>query len=96
MRSPFENKSLIEWLDRQPEGSTYLYVDYHDCLICQYFVAMGLPAKCVGTDMWIDTRDNIRPLPPGWDAVSLGDRTQATKQQLFSDAAKRAHELLTT
>lgn len=94
MRSPFSNRSLIEWLEHRQVGTTYLYVDQHDCGLCQYFKSMGLPVKYVGMDVWKDTDGNCHPLPDGWNRIIMGPATASTKWQSFSDAAKRARQEL--
>lgn len=38
---PFSLESLIAWLEKQPAEKAYDYCDPWNCLLCQYFAAMG-------------------------------------------------------
>lgn len=72
MRSPFELRSLIEWLEKQPADGEYNYCDPHNCLLSQYFRGVGLPVSQVGAFDWIDTRGVKHNLPAGFKTTSQG------------------------
>jgi hypothetical protein len=73
MRSPFELKSLIDWLEKQPADAEYDYLNNDDCLLCRYFRSVGLPlagVAPVGGSHWTDDRWESRPLPDTLRATS--------------------------
>lgn len=41
--APFSLPSLIAWLEKQPARKTYCYLSNGNCLLAQYFRAVGVP-----------------------------------------------------
>ena len=74
MRSPYSNQSLIEWLERQPAGTGYNWVDQHNCALCQYFRSMGFPVHHVSKEYWAEPEGGEyikHPFPAGWNNVVM-------------------------
>ncbi len=38
---PFTLPALIAWLERQPAGEAYDWLNIHGCLACRYFQSLG-------------------------------------------------------
>lgn len=87
MRSPFDIRSLHDWLKSMPADQSYDYTDSRRCVLCQYFDFIGLPYESVCSFGWFDVRGEKHPLPRDFlsVAVGMGDDTWT-----FGQAAKRA------
>lgn len=45
---PFQLGTLIAWLEKQPANETYCYMSHGQCLLAQYFRAMGFDVGRIG------------------------------------------------
>lgn len=72
---------LIEWLETQDPSTTYSYMSNTNCLLCQYFRAVGLPlipkeaGYGMGGEYWTDKNKNKHKLPDNIIYVPLNGRT---------------------
>ena len=92
MRHPMENKSFVEWLERQPPEKEFDYDNGNTCAICQYFQAVGIDFKVVQPAHWQDHQGTFHKLPVGWNDAARANRCQA--RQTFGEAAKKARATL--
>ena len=62
----FSVEGLVAWLETQDGATEYEYGSGHDCLLCRYFRARGVPVM-EGTFMggwsWLDKDGQMHPLP---------------------------------
>lgn len=80
MRPIFDDKSLIEWLAKQPSEGEYDYGDCGRCLLARYFTSVGIQDVHVNSTHLNDNR----ALPSGWDQVA------SMRPWTFGAAAARA------
>ena len=86
-QNPYSLESLTGWLKGQPGNVAYNYISCTDCLLAQYFTAMGFEEPSIGTSAFRYKGKWNVPLPEGFNAIS---------QELphtFGDALKRANSL---
>lgn len=95
-RDIFSTASLIEWLETKDPKQRYMYTHCTECLLAQYFTAMGLKNVRVTPSMMACGEDMTRPshyaLPPGWDEVAQGNGC-GLSDWTFGKALKRARRL---
>jgi hypothetical protein len=73
MRDIFSLPSLISWLETKPPGEEYNYLSNDNCMLAQYFRAIGFPhARCGGdyvtlheTGKQTDLPDHLRDVAKG-------------------------------
>ena len=66
-------KGLVNWLEKQPQDTTYIYDQGCDCLNARYLRAMGLDIYLVGSMSFRADRQD-HELPPDMDLIArLGD-----------------------
>lgn len=84
----FSLEGLISWLETKPPETTYCYTDIGGCLVYQYFHARGIPICSMGALDWSDTTGGQHLLPPGLNAVAVGN------PRTYGGALQRAREML--
>lgn len=73
MRSPFELKSLIEWLEKQPAEAEYDYSEPRKCLLWQYFRHIGFEGHGVIPGFYrASLCAEFKSLPEGFESVASG------------------------
>ncbi len=87
MRNPFETQALVDWLEKQPENTTYNYSANCNCCIAQYFRSVGFSGVIVGATM-ISLNNRWHDMPTGWNRVAV------SSPYIFGAALKRARALL--
>jgi len=93
-RDIFSNASLIEWLEGKDPDERYRYSSHCNCLLAQYFTAMGKQGVYVtNSQVWFDVKKH-KPsrfggydLPYRWDHIAINGMT-------FGHALKLARKLL--
>jgi hypothetical protein len=63
---PFKLETLIAWLETQDPAKKYDYCDCHNCLLCQYFTAMGfLDVSVSCNELWhgLDREQSVIRFP---------------------------------
>jgi hypothetical protein len=89
---PFALENLIAWLEAQPPERTYVFTSNHNCLLAQYFTAMGFEDVWVyGYGEWhhefFHSSKDYEKYPKEWDGIA--NSYDAT----FGDALIRARKL---
>lgn len=74
MRHIMDTQSFADFLDKQPAGLRYNYLNNETCAICQYLKHVGLKFTRVTNTTWIDTNNQHHELPKGWNEISRGAR----------------------
>lgn len=98
---PFSLESLIAWLEKQPAAKVYCYTDNGDCLLAQYFTAMGFERVEMLTRIF-DHANGTEKLPDFFNDIALDNMASryATDKdrpddRTFAGALSRAREALT-
>ncbi len=71
--NPLDINSLILWLEKQPADKEYIYAHCSECLLAQYFSAMGFKNVLVDStgmrhgDWWTEKVN----LPQGWNYLAV-------------------------
>ena len=87
---PNKLESLIAWLEQQPAKGTYDFVDPNNCLLCQYYRAVGVPVYSVDPGYYTIEIGKTVTLPRHFNEIANGGREPET----FGAALKRAREAL--
>lgn len=94
MQKALQTKSLVKWLEKQPQDRTYNYQNTNDCLLTRYLVAAKLRPVWVMPEWWRDAKGREHTLPDGWDRVAAGRSGIKGGVKRYRGALKRARKLL--
>lgn len=86
-QNPYSLDSLVSWLERQSANTAYNYISCTECLLAQYFTAMGFEDSHIGTAHFKHKEGLNVALPDGFNAIAF------EAPHTFGDALKRAHSL---
>lgn len=68
---PFSLDTLIAWLEKQPADKVYCYCDTGECLLAQYFTAMGFDRVSMRIRYFGHGHGDTRVgLPPNFNAIA--------------------------
>lgn len=88
-RDIFSTDSLIAWLETKDPQEEYIYASPGNCMLAQYFYAMGKYRFVSVNPTSVTLNDTKYPLPKGWDEIALGSPLKNNKFT-FGHALKRA------
>lgn len=92
---PLSFASLIAWLEKQPADKTYDYVDCTECLLSQYYTAMGYQNVEI-TPIFLShggpRRDGRVQLPYSFNLIARGNGV-GRSEWTFGHALVRARQL---
>lgn len=89
---PFTLASLIAWLEKQPASAPYSYMSNGQCLLAQYFTAVGYRDVSMGGYDFghADSVDRV-VLPQHFNSIAIGDRVH--RAFTFDAALERARDV---
>ena len=94
MRNPLSLEAFADWLEKQPGEKKYKYISATQCLICQYFNAIGLDFIALDSRAWCDHNYEDHKLPDHFNDIAHGVGDDLWTRHTFGSAARRARELL--
>jgi hypothetical protein len=89
---PFALENLIAWLEAQPRFKTYNYFNTRNCMLAQYFKAMGFKGVRVNPNGLYHGYTKTDEYPIEWDKIAKSG-FQMFGRRTFGGALKRARVL---
>ena len=67
---PHSLSSLVAWLEQQPPEGEYNYVNSDNCLLCQYFRAVGVPVRSLNSQFYTLPDGTTSTYPKLFDRIA--------------------------